>query len=92
MQSGELTVTGKNSTRIPLVRWPREVKVYFKGEPTHVPCHPHHPDELEYEVIGVDEDPKQHHKPGHHHHDRQFFLLIKWNVSGIREIVWYVIT
>ena len=95
MQSGELTVTGKDSTRILLVGWPREVLVHFEGEPTPVPCDPHHHhhhhDKLEYRVIGVDEDPRVHHDPKHHHRDRQFYLYIEWQVTGVREIVWCVI-
>jgi len=90
MQSGELTVTGRNSTRIPLTGWPRQVIVRFKHEIVPVPCNPHHRDELEYEVIGIDENMRDHHKPGHHHHDRQYFLVIRWEVSGIREIEWIV--
>lgn len=92
MQSGELTVTGHDSTMIPLAGWPRQVIVRFEREDEHhhVPCNPHHHDKLEYEVIGEDEDPREHHKPGHHHHDRKFFLVIKWEVASIRDIVWIV--
>lgn len=91
MQSGELTVTGCNSTRIPIAAWPRQVIVRFKHEHEIVPCNPHHKDELEFEIIGIDEHLRDHRKPGHHHHDRQFFLVINWEVSGIREIVWFVL-
>jgi hypothetical protein len=91
MQSGELTVSGKNSTHILLSGRPREVFVRFVGVDP-VPCNPHHHihDRLEYEVEVVDEDRKHHHDPGHHHHDRQFFLHIKWEVTGVREIYWIV--
>jgi hypothetical protein len=92
MQSGELTVTGNNSTRIPLAGWPRQVIVRFEREHEHepVPCNPHHHDRLEYEIIGVDEDHHDHRRPGHHHHDRQYFLVIRWEVAAIREIEWIV--
>lgn len=91
MQSGKLTVTGHNSTRIPLAGWPHQVIVRFEREPEPVPCNPHHHhdhDKLEYEVIGIDDDQRDHHRPEHHHHDRLFFLVIKWDVSEIREIEW----
>lgn len=91
MQSGELTVTGKDSTRILLAGRPREVIVRFKHEHHHVPCNPHHHDLLEYEVIFVDESPREHHRLGHHHHDRLFYLVIRWEVSGMREIDWIVL-
>jgi len=92
MKLGELTVTGNNSTRILLDGWPHEIFVDFKKEIEHVPCNPHHHDFLEYFIDCVDEDPRHHHDPGHHHQNRQFYLVIKWKVSGIREILWYVFT
>lgn len=76
MQSGELIVTGKNSIHIHLAKLPGEVKVYFKDECDITPCNPHHVDSLEYEV----------HASNTHHHG--FVLVINWNVSGVREIVW----
>lgn len=99
MQSGELTVTGNNFTSILLAGKPREVFVRFKGElfehrdhhHHHVPCNPHHKDRLEYEVVSEDERAVEHARMLHHHHDRQFFLLIKWEVEGVREIDWIVI-
>jgi hypothetical protein len=78
MQSGELTVTGKNSIHIPLEHLPAEVKVYFKDDCEVVPCNPHHVDRLEYEV---------HTNNKHHMH---FMLIVKWDVSDVREIVWHV--
>lgn len=91
MQSGQLTVSGKNSTRILLAGRPREVFVRFV-DVDPVPCDPHHHrhDHLQYEVEAVDEDRKHHHDPGHHHHDRQFYLIISWEVVGVREIFWFV--
>ena len=91
MQSGTLTVTGKNSTIIPLSGRPRETEVHFKHEHNPVPCNPHHHDHLEWKVIFEDEDAKSHHKVNHHHHDRLFFLMIEWDVSGLREIDYIVL-
>jgi len=78
MQSGELIVSGKNSLHIPLERVPAEVKCYFKDEFEVVPCNPHQVDELEYEVHTSNTL-----RSG-------FVLIIKWNVSGVREINWQV--
>jgi hypothetical protein len=78
MQSGELIVTGKDRATILLTGMPSEVKVHFKHEVDLVPCNPHHRDCLEYEV-----------RASHHHHHK-FVLLIKWDVSSVREITWKV--
>jgi len=78
MQSGELTVTGKNSIQIPLEHIPTEVKVHFKDHFVMVPCNPQNADSLEYEVHTTNK---------HHNH---FVLIIKWNVSSVREVVWHV--
>lgn len=77
MQAGELIVTGKDEARIPLHGYPRSVNCHFKEDEHHVPCNPHHEDWLEYEV----------HTSIHH---GGFVLLIKWHVSGVREIAWHV--
>jgi len=92
MQHGQLTVTGKDSTSILLLGFPRDVNVRFV-EIDPVPCNPHHHhhhDHLHYRIEKVDEDSRHHHEPGHHHHDRQFYLFIEWEVSGVREIRWSV--
>lgn len=91
MQSGELTVTGKGSSLIPLSGRPREVIVHFKREHEPVPCNPHHHDRLEHKIEFEDEDQRSHHKVNHHHHGRLFFLFIEWEVSGFREIEWIVL-
>jgi hypothetical protein len=92
MQSGTLTVTGNNSTLIPLLGHPHKVLVHFKDEIEPVPCNPHHHhDHLEHKIEHIDEDRRHHHEPGHHHHDRQYALFIRWEVSGVREIDWIVI-
>ena len=78
MQSGELIVTGKDKATIPLNGIPSEVKVHFKHELELTPCNPHHRDCLEYEVHA-----------SHHHHSK-FVLVIQWEVTGVREIVWKI--
>lgn len=74
MQSGELIVTGTDQISINLNGMPAEVKVRFKDEEQIVPCNPHHLDFLEFEIQSV----------------VGFILLIKWNVTNIREIKWHV--
>jgi hypothetical protein len=94
MQSGKLTVTGEGESFIPLTARPREVVVVFAKDIEDVPCNPHHHhhhDRLKHRVEHEDEDREEHHKPGHHHHDRKFFLAIEWEVSGVREIDWFVL-
>lgn len=75
MQSGELIVTGKDEAKIVLRSFPIKVKVDFKDECDIIPCNPHHHDELEWEVR-------------HNHNHTGHVLIIKWHVSGVREITW----
>lgn len=105
MQTGELTVTGNNHTSILLAGKPREVFVRFKGDlyehqdhpqsshshHHHHPCNPHHKDHLEWEVVANDETSLEHSRLLHHHHDRQYYLVIRWQVDGVREIDWITI-
>jgi hypothetical protein len=92
MQSGTLTVTGKNSTYIPLDGHPRQAIVCFINDEHHVPCNPHHHDHLRHHLTHEDEDTRGHHdhEHEHHHHDRKFTLVIEWEVFGVREIEWIV--
>jgi len=76
MQSGELIVTGEDSLHIPLDRNPAKVKVDFKDEVDMVPCSPHNVDSLEFTV---------------HDHKNKFVLIIRWSVTGAREIKWQVL-
>jgi hypothetical protein len=90
MQTGTLTVTGKGSTRIPLVGRPHKVTVRFIDiEPP--PCdHPHHHhDHLKYEIDVVSEDLSARLDHKRRHHERQFFLVISWSVHEMREIIWH---
>lgn len=82
MQSGELIITGQDQVEIVLKRKPSDVIVKFKHiHHNIVPCNPHHHDDLEWEIDRV-------HR--HHHHQEVYVLIIKWNTSSVREIVWTV--
>lgn len=67
----DLTVTDKGHTEIPLESLPRLIEVKFKDSCDPIPCDPHH-DKLHYEVE------RRKHK---------YFLVIKWHVSSVREII-----
>lgn len=76
MQSGELIVTGHNSVNIDLIAFPAEVHVKFKHDLSEpAPCNPGNVDVLTYTVQTV---------------TNIVVLTISWNVSAIREIIWYV--
>lgn len=77
MQSGELIVTGKDQAVIHLHGRPCKVSCHFKHPHDVVPCNPHHEDYLEYDV-----------HVSHTHHGG-FVLIIKWSVTGVRDIVWH---
>jgi hypothetical protein len=76
MQSGELIVIGKNTVTIKLRDCPSVIKCRFRHEHHIVPCNPNHSDSLEYEV-------RFSRKLG------CYVLIIKWEVSGVREILWH---
>ena len=75
MQSGELVVVGQDHIKISLDAVPSATHAHFKDEENIVPCNVHHADTLEWEV---EISP----------HTNAISLLIKWNVSGKREIKW----
>lgn len=77
-QAGELVVTGIGVADIPLHphQQPERLHVEFKDHRHEpVPCNPQHSDSLEWDL--------------HYKHSR-YVLVIKWNVSALREIVWSV--
>lgn len=78
MQQGELFVSGTNSIRIPLDKFPSDVKVDFKHQAEIVPCNPGDVDFVEYEVHASNTV-----RSG-------YVLLIKWKVSAVREVVYRV--
>lgn len=78
MQSGELIVTGKDHIIIKLKGFPAKVHAHFVHELEVVPCNPHHRDTLEWEV--------QHSNTV----NSGFVLVIKWSVTGVREVKWTV--
>lgn len=77
MQSGELIVVGSDQVTIKLRECPSGVKCRFRHEHHIIPCNPNHSDSLEYEV-----------RFSHKH--KCYVLNIKWEVSGVREILWHV--
>jgi hypothetical protein len=78
MQQGELTVTGHDHVEIPLRGLPSKVEAHFKDHDVAVPCNPHHRDFLECEVHSSNTNLGG------------FVLKIRWEVTGVREIVWHV--
>lgn len=78
MQKGELVITGSNSIRIPLDGRPRHFNVYFKHESEIVPCNPQDVDYIECDTHASNTT-----RSG-------FVLVIKWSVSGVREVVYEV--
>ena len=82
-QSGTLVVTGHDKVEISLHDVPRHVEVHFKKLPEPAPCdhspHEHRHNRLKWSV----------HK-SHRHHSHTYHLVIKWDVTCVREIVWLV--
>ena len=78
MQKGELVVSGKGHIDIPLRRKPESVHVHFLHSQNHIPCNTSI-DHLEYEVF---------HKRTHNAHG--YILIIRWNVSELRNVKWTV--
>lgn len=76
MQSGEFNVIGKDEVQVSLLGFPSKVKVEFTDHCMVIPCNPHHRDSLEWEVVRT------------HHHHGGFTLIIKWEVTGVRDIKW----
>jgi hypothetical protein len=75
IMSGELLVAGKDSIQLNLKRGkPDTVLVEFKDHHQPIPCNPHH-DKVEWEL--------------HDRHQR-LVLIIKWDVSSPRTVVWAV--
>lgn len=73
--SGSIQVVGRDTLSINLKRAAIDtVSIQFTNDPGQVPCNPHH-DTIDWEV-----------------HDRAhgFVLIIKWDVSSLREVSWKV--
>ena len=88
-QSGELMVSGSSEITIPLKSHPDYIRVIFKEVCNIVPCNPHHHDHLEWEVISEDHhDHHQDHGAHGHKHELKYSLHIKYEVSGVRDIIW----
>jgi len=78
MQKGELVIVGKNTINIPLDSLPRHYKAYFKNECEIVPCNPQDVDFIECDVHASNTT-----RGG-------YVLVIKWSVSGVRDVVYEV--
>ena len=86
---GELDVTGVDEVRFELDRRPEHVRVEFDND-DRVPCDPGSNDMLEYEVVFVCSEHECHEHRHCSHHHRHWELVIRWNVVGMRAIVWEV--
>lgn len=84
-QGGSLTVSGCNEARIILQGKPDKVEAHFKDHPKPS-CNSSPNDELEYytHIEGDKEDCDEEER----HHHRTYFLILKWRVNNLREIVW----
>lgn len=91
MQSGELVVVGNDKVDISLGhRPPASVFVYFLNELHHVPCNPHHHDDLRYEIKNHHQHHPHDHRNDHCRHEDDYVLTIHWHVTGVRFIRWVV--
>ena len=91
MQSGELVVIGNDKVSINLGRHPpKRVFVHFMNDFIHVPCNPHHHDDLRYNVKNHHHHHRHDHRHDHCKHDDHYLLTIHWNVTGVRLIKWTV--
>jgi len=77
---GHLCVSGCGDLEIPLKHRPENTFVYFSEDPSCHPCNPGSNDYLEWEVVHT-------HGPHSHH---EYLLIIKWNVSSMREVIWRI--
>lgn len=72
IQFGEMVVSAKGKSEIELPCVPKMIKVEFQDGPNTVPCDPHH-DKVTWDITKF---------CGKH------IFIIKWHVSGVREIKW----
>lgn len=73
MEKGELLVIGNDHIEIQLQGRPDETRAHFTGQETITPCNPIHFDSLSSHVVQK---------------GNQFYLVITWSVSNVREIKW----
>lgn len=71
---GELFVTGKGFTEIPLETLPKLIELKFNDHDNPVPCDNHH-DKLHWEL-----------KRNHH----RYILIVNWHVASVRELVFAI--
>ena len=72
-QSGELVVVGTDTIDIKLFGNPKRVRFEFEDDIDLVPCEPRDYDQLNYYV---------------HQEVDGHYLLISWDVSDSRELIW----
>lgn len=91
MHSGELVVVGNDKLEIELGnRHPSRVMVKFQDHHVIVPCNPHHHDQLRWEVKNLHQHHPHDFRHDHCHHNDNYVLIIKWHVSSLRVIEWFV--
>ena len=81
-EGGTFTVSGAGHTAFKLESHakPKFIHVDFDGHCPPVVCNPHHHDSLEWEL-----------EHSHHGHPHKYEIVIKWHVTAIRHISWYVV-
>ena len=72
---GELIVTGDDEIHIELPKHPKEILVAFGRHCEVTPCNPRHHDKLKYYICNF---------------HRKSCLVIKWDVSNSRKVIWQV--
>lgn len=80
--TNELVVSGEGEARIDLGHHFDSVYVFFDRAKCLVPCDPGGEDTLDWEIISGNS-----HHSNHHHCE----LVIKWNVTQVRTIVWKIV-
>ncbi len=82
MQSGDLVVNGSGKTSILLTHHFHEskVRIHFTGDQEHIPCNYEARDSFEWKIV---ENKKFKFK-------KQYFLIISWKVSNMRNIRWEI--
>lgn len=89
-EMGELTVVGENDIEIPLKELPEHMSVRFKKRTNTSPCNilGEHNDRLEWEVHKKSDHSNRSCRPNHYDGHHKYYLVIRWYVSSVREIVW----
>ena len=90
-RQGELTVTGADSARFELKKYPNYVHVEFCDDPYNVPCDQGSDDWCDWEIERIC---KHHHKGdcscSCSFWNRKWVLVVRWSVAGSRKVVWEI--